>query len=158
MGAGKSTIGKLLAAQLGYTFCDTDTLIEERAGADILWIFDVEGERGFRQRETVVLEDVIKRDKQVIATGGGIVTTPANRELLCSIDYVFYLTASIEQLVERTHKDKKRPLLQVENPQQKIIDLAQKRDPLYREVAKHTVLTDGRSLKTVVQQIIKLIH
>ncbi len=155
MGAGKSTIGRLLAASLHLPFLDTDRVIEDRTGADIPWIFDVEGEEGFRQRETAVLADMLADHVgQVLATGGGIVLKPENRALLQKGGVVFYLTASVSQLVERTCKDKKRPLLQVDDPRQKIVDLIGQRDPLYREVADHVVNTDRRSPKAVVQEIV----
>lgn len=157
MGAGKSTIGKLLASRLGWTFLDSDNLIEERTGADIPWIFDVEGEEGFRERESAVLIDALQETDTVIATGGGIVLRESNRALLKSSPFVIYLTASIEQLVERTCKDKKRPLLQVPDPKAKIIDLFNRRDPLYREVSTHIIKTDGRSPKSVVIEIANLI-
>ncbi len=153
MGAGKSTVGKLLAARLNYVYVDTDHLIEERTGADIPWIFDVEGEAGFRIRETSVLESLLGCQQKVIATGGGIVVTPNNLPLLRELGTVFYLTASIDQLFSRTAKDKKRPLLQVANPRERIINLLQERDPLYRQVAHHAVDTDGRSSKWVAQYI-----
>ena len=156
MGAGKSTIGRLLAAELTFNFRDSDRVIEDRTGADIPWIFDMEGEDGFRDRETAVLRDLVLEPDTVVATGGGIVMRPINRELLKASGQVIYLTASIEQLVERTSRDKKRPLLQVENPRQKIIDLIAMRDPLYREVATHIVNTDRRSPKTVAQEIVQL--
>lgn len=157
MGAGKSTIGRLLAANLHLPFQDTDRVIEERTGADIPWIFDVEGEEGFRQRETSALADMLSEGGQVLATGGGIVLKQENRSLLQKGGVVFYLTASVAQLVERTCKDKKRPLLQVDDPRQKIIELIEQRDPLYREVADHVVNTDRRSPKSVVQDIVNLL-
>lgn len=154
MGAGKSTIGKLLAQRLGWEFFDSDHIIEERTGADIPWIFDVEGEEGFRERESSVLEELVQKEEVVIATGGGIVMRERNRELLKKVQWVIYLTATIEQLVERTYKDKKRPLLQVDNPKSKIVELFQLRDPLYRDVADHVLVTDGRPPKFVVQSIV----
>lgn len=157
MGAGKSTLGRLLATRLNYQFLDTDNLIEERTGADIPWIFDVEGEEGFRERETAVLEECVGMRDSVVATGGGIVLRTGNRELLARADKVVYLQASIEHLVERTHKDKRRPLLQVEDPRAKIVELYHQRDPLYRSVADEVVVTDGQSLKTLVQNIVDLI-
>lgn len=158
MGAGKSTIGRVLAAELHLGFRDSDKVIEDRTGADIPWIFDMEGEEGFRDRESAVLDELSKGQDIVIATGGGIILRPQNREIMKSSGYVCYLTASIEQLVERTARDKKRPLLQVENPRQKIIDLVALRDPLYREAADFVINTDRRSPKVVAQEISTLIH
>ncbi len=157
MGAGKSTIGRVLAAELHLGFRDSDKVIEDRTGADIPWIFDMEGEEGFRDRESAVLDELAKGQDFVIATGGGIILRPQNRELMKSSGYVCYLTASIDQLVERTARDKKRPLLQVENPRQKIIDLVALRDPLYREAADFVINTDRRSPKLVAQEISALI-
>jgi shikimate kinase len=158
MGAGKSTIGRVLAAELHLSFRDSDKVIEDRTGADIPWIFDMEGEEGFRDRESAVLDELSKGQDVVIATGGGIILRSQNREIMKSSGYVCYLTASIEQLVERTARDKKRPLLQVENPRQKIIDLVGLRDPLYREAADFVINTDRRSPKVVAQEISALIH
>lgn len=157
MGAGKSTIGRVLAAELHLGFRDSDKVIEDRTGADIPWIFDMEGEEGFRDRESAVLEELSKGQDIVIATGGGIILRPRNREIMRSSGYVCYLTASIEQLVERTARDKKRPLLQVENPRQKIIDLVALRDPLYTAAADFVINTDRRSPKIVAQEISALI-
>mgnify|MGYP000856151253 CR=1 FL=1 len=158
MGAGKSTIGRVLAAELHLGFRDSDKLIEDRTGADIPWIFDMEGEEGFRDRESAVLDELAGNQDFVIATGGGIILRPQNREKMKASGYVCYLTASIDQLVERTARDKNRPLLQVENPRQKIIDLVALRDPLYREAADFIVNTDRRSPKTVAQEISSLIN
>lgn len=158
MGVGKSTIGRLLAAELNLSFCDSDRAIEERTGADIPWIFDMEGEAGFRERETTVLTELAAESNLVIATGGGIVMRPQNCQIMKVAGYVCYLTASIEQLVERTARDKKRPLLQVDNPRQKIIELLATRDPLYLSVADFVVNTDRRSPKSVAQEIASLVH
>jgi shikimate kinase len=157
MGAGKSTIGRVLAAELHLPFRDSDRVIEERTGADIPWIFDMEGEEGFRERESAVLTELANDQRAVIATGGGIILRAQNRQLMQASGFVCYLTASIEQLVERTARDKKRPLLQVENPRQKIIELLALREPLYREAADFIVNTDRRSPKTVAQEISSLI-
>ncbi len=158
MGAGKSTIGRTLATQLGLPFWDSDRVIEDRTGADIPWIFDVEGEEGFRQRESVVLEEILKGGASVLATGGGIVLKEKNRQLLKNVDgVVVYLSAPIDQLLERTSKDKKRPLLQVDDPEAKIRELIEQRDPLYQEVADHIVTTDRRGVKATVQSIIALL-
>ncbi len=153
MGAGKSTIGRQLSAKLGFEFLDTDTIIESRSGADIPWIFDVEGEHGFRDRETAVLKDILSIKNSVVATGGGIVMREENRALLQRIGKVFYLCAGVEQLIKRTQKDKKRPLLQVADPQQKIKELLELRDPIYRQIADTVIVTDGSSAKSVVQEI-----
>ena len=153
MGAGKSTIGRLVSKQLDIPFKDSDHVIEARCGADIPWIFDVEGEEGFRQRETAVLQDMMMESSLVLATGGGIILREENRLLLKQADVVIYLCADVEHLVRRTEKDKKRPLLQVADPRQKIIDLLAERDPLYREVATHVVTTDTRSPKLVAKEI-----
>jgi shikimate kinase len=158
MGAGKSTIGRGLASRLQYSFCDSDAVIESRTGADIPWIFDVEGEEGFRARETAVLKELVQNHQQVIATGGGIVLKAENREYLKRGGVVIYLTASLDQLVQRTAKDRKRPLLQVANPRARLQQIVEERDPLYRSVADHVLVTDGRGPKAVVQEIIGLLH
>jgi shikimate kinase len=155
MGAGKSTVGRYLASRLSYSFVDTDHLIEERAGADIPWIFDVEGEAGFRARETSTLDSLLGIDRHIVATGGGIVIRPENHEKLKRLGKVVYLTASVEQLLSRTAKDKKRPLLQVADPRSRIEELLTLRDPLYRQLADYILQTDGRSSKWVVQHILQ---
>jgi len=157
MGVGKSTIGRLLATELSLSFHDSDRVIEERTGADIPWIFDMEGESGFRDRETNVLADLAQEKNLVIATGGGIITRPENRDIMKASGFVCYLTASIEQLVERTSRDKKRPLLQVDNPRQKIIELLEFRHPLYSEAADFIINTDRRSPKSVAAEIASLV-
>lgn len=157
MGAGKSTIGRLLASELGLPFRDTDRVIEERTGADIPWIFDMEGEEGFRDRESLILSELASEPGAVIATGGGIILRLHNREIMQSAGFVCYLTASIEQLVERTSRDKKRPLLQVENPRQKIVELLAQRDPLYQDASDFVVNTDRRAPKAVAQEIARLV-
>ena len=157
MGGGKSTVGRLLSNRLGFTFLDTDSLVEERSGANIPWIFDVEGESGFRQRETSVLEELKSVQRHIIATGGGIVTQPQNIPLLKDLGTVFFLTASIDQLVLRTARDKKRPLLQVDNPRKKIQELVALREPLYRQAADYVVTTDTRGTKNVVAQILTIL-
>ncbi|ETN91509.1 Shikimate kinase 1 [Gammaproteobacteria bacterium MOLA455] len=136
MGAGKTTIGKHLAGLLGLSFIDVDSEIETRAGADIQWIFDMEGEAGFRERESKVLADLVA-DKQpkVIATGGGIVLSGDNRGILQASGLVVYLSATFEQLVERTKRDKTRPLLQVDDREAVIKQLIETRSPLYNQVA-----------------------
>ena len=156
MGAGKSTIGKLLAGIIKLPFIDSDRVIEERTGADIPWIFDVEGEAGFRVRESAVLLDVLNGPAVVLATGGGAVLRQENQKVMSSQGTVFYLMASIDQLLERTAKDKKRPLLQVGNPELKIKELIEERDEIYRSVADFVIKTDRRSPRTVAQEIASL--
>lgn len=155
MGAGKSTIGRLLAQELLLTFVDSDKEIEDRSGADIPWIFDVEGEAGFRKREANAIELLSRDDNIVLATGGGAVINSDNRRHLQSRGTVIYLHASLEQQIERTAKDRNRPLLQTEDPSKVLSELMQVRDPLYRECSDLVIHTDGRRPKSVVRDIIK---
>ena len=135
-GAGKSSVGKSLAKTLKRPFLDLDSEIERRTGADIQWIFDMDGEEGFRDRESKIFSQVIEEKKRaVIATGGGIVLREENRALLNSHGTVIYLFATKEQLIERTKRDKNRPLLQVKDRAEVISEILDQRDPLYREVA-----------------------
>lgn len=158
MGAGKSTVGRLLAHALSLPFKDSDHIIEAKTGADIRWIFDVEGEEGFRNRESAILEELMTRTPLVLATGGGIVLRESNRDLLQCADAIIYLTTELEYLIQRTLKDKKRPLLQVDNPEAKILALMHQRDPIYRSVATHVVVTDKRSPKWVVRDILSILQ
>ena len=118
MGAGKTTIGRFLAGELKLEFKDADREIEERCGADISWIFDMEGEEGFRRRETEVIEELAQDSGLCIATGGGAVLKAENRTALMAHGIVVYLKTSVDQQVQRTSRDKKRPLLQTGNPRQ----------------------------------------
>lgn len=153
MGAGKSTIGRLLARELGYRFLDSDRLIEERCGADIPWIFDVEGESGFRQRESALLAELSRESGCVLATGGGAVMRPENHQHLGHDAVVVYLRASLEQQIERTRKDRNRPLLQKANPAEVLQQLFETRDPLYTELADIIIHTDRKSPRLVVRQL-----
>jgi shikimate kinase len=155
MGAGKSTIGRMLSQELALEFVDVDREIEERAGADIPWIFDVEGEIGFRDREEMVVDDLTQNDNQILATGGGAVLRATNRACLQSRGFVVYLDTSIEQQLERTSKDKNRPLLRAENPQEVLERLMEIRDPLYRLTSDLIVKTDRRHPRGVVADIVK---
>lgn len=154
MGAGKSTIGRLLAKELKFPFKDSDREIEARTGADIPWIFDVEGEEGFRLREEAMIAELAKEDGIVLATGGGVVMRESNRKALSQGGLVVYLRTSVEQQLQRTAKDRQRPLLQNSNPEQVLRDLIAKRDPLYREIADLIIDTDQRGPKVVVNAIV----
>ncbi|WP_322979847.1 shikimate kinase AroK [Pseudomonas sp. C11] len=154
MGAGKSTIGRLLAKELRLPFKDSDKEIEQRTGADIPWIFDVEGEQGFREREQAVIAELAQQDGLVLATGGGVVMRPENRRALHAGGRVVYLHTSVEQQIDRTARDRNRPLLRTANPAQVLRDLMALRDPLYREVADVIIETDERPPRMVVQEIL----
>ena len=158
MGAGKSTIGRQLAQLLSMDFVDTDAEIEERAGADIGWIFDVEGEAGFRKREERIINELTLRQGIVLSTGGGAILSKESRNHLSALGIVVYLETTVEKQYHRTQRDKKRPLLQdVEDPRQVLEDLAKVRNPLYEEVADITLPTDEQSAKVMATQIIDLI-
>ncbi|ELU51392.1 shikimate kinase I [Vibrio campbellii CAIM 519 = NBRC 15631 = ATCC 25920] len=139
-------------------FVDSDTVIEERTGADIAWVFDVEGEEGFRKREEAVLEDLTQEQGIVLATGGGSVKSKENRNRLSARGVVVYLETTIEKQLARTNRDKKRPLLQTDNPREVLESLAGERNPLYEEVADYTVRTDDQSAKVVANQIVKMLE
>lgn len=158
MGAGKSTIGRMLASELGYGFLDSDRIIEERCGANIPWIFDVEGEEGFRQRETAMLDELTGETGVVIATGGGAVMKPENHELLSRGALVIYLKTSIEQQVERTRKDRNRPLLQQDDPEAVLRRLFEIRNPIYTQLADIVMFTDKKSPRLVVRQLLNKMH
>ncbi|WIO75013.1 shikimate kinase AroK [Porticoccaceae bacterium LTM1] len=143
MGTGKTTIGKKLAEYLDLPFLDLDHEIEDRSGAEVAWIFEKEGEVGFRQRETAMLDEITQKQGVVLATGGGAVLAPENRQMLKGRGLVVYLSSTLEQLVERTRRDKKRPLLQVDNPGEVLRAMLMARDPLYREVAD--IIVSARS-------------
>lgn len=155
MGAGKSTIGRLLSKELRLPFKDSDKEIEQRTGADIPWIFDVEGEQGFREREQAVIADLSAGEALVLATGGGAVLREANRSNLREGGRVVYLHASVDQQIERTARDRNRPLLQRADPAQVLRELMAIRDPLYREIADIIIETDERPPRMVVQEIIE---
>ncbi|MDD0845342.1 MULTISPECIES: shikimate kinase AroK [unclassified Pseudomonas] len=155
MGAGKSTIGRLLSKELKLQFKDSDKEIEHRTGADIPWIFDVEGEQGFREREQLMVVELCELEGVVIATGGGVVLRPENRQALRAGGWVVYLHASVEQQLERTSRDRNRPLLRNAEPGKVLRNLMDIRDPLYREIADVIIETDERPPRMVVQEIIE---
>ena len=153
MGAGKSTVGRILARRLSKRFVDTDHEIEKRNGVTIPVIFEIEGEEGFRRREQELLADLAQEQGLVLSTGGGIVLKSENREVLRNHGFVVYLNARPELLAERTKHDRSRPLLNVEDPLTRLRELHAVRDPLYREVA-HAVVETGRGAPQQVVQAI----
>jgi shikimate kinase len=157
MGAGKSTIGRHLADELHLEFFDSDQEIEKRTGADISWIFDLEGEDGFRKREENVINELTDMQGIVLATGGGSVVNKSVRNRLSARGIVVYLQTTIDKQVSRTQRDKRRPLLQNDDPEQVLRNLAEERNPMYEEVADYVVQTDDQSARSVANQIINKI-
>jgi shikimate kinase len=156
MGAGKSTIGRELADRLHLEFFDSDQEIERRTGADIAWVFDLEGEEGFRKREEGVIEDLSEKQGIVLATGGGSVISKQVRNRLSARGIVVYLETTIDKQVARTQRDRKRPLLQTsEEPRTVLENLAVERNPLYEEIADVVVKTDDQSAKVVAHKIVE---
>jgi len=156
MGAGKSTIGREIAGALDRIFFDIDSEVIKSSGADIQWIFDVEGEEGFRERESRALRQAIKAPAgAIIATGGGIVLRKENRVAMVGAGQVVYLSATKQQLYERTKRDKVRPLLQVGDRKAVIDRLFDERDPLYREVASLIFSSDGTKASKVAAELIR---
>ena len=154
MGSGKSTIGSRLAQRLGLSFQDSDREIQNRTGVDIPLIFETEGEDGFRKREVNVIRDLVESTQDmVLATGGGAVIREENRLNIIKNCTVIYLKTSVEQQMERTQKDKNRPLLQTKDPLQKLKDLFEQRAPLYEDVADIIVSTDCATIDTVLSEI-----
>ncbi len=154
MGSGKSTIGQIIAARLDREFIDSDHFIEHRTGVDIPRIFDIEGEEGFRLRETKALQELTARKNIVLATGGGSVIREENRKLLKASGYIIFLDTTVEQQLERLKYDKKRPLLQTENPRERLEALLEQRKPLYIELADLRIPTDGKLTRKVAAEII----
>ncbi len=157
MGAGKTTVGRFLAKNLGLDFYDTDQEIERRTGVRVPTIFEMEGEAGFRKREVGMIDELTQMDNIVLATGGGAVLAAENREHLASRGIVIYLRASVHDLYLRTRFDRNRPLLQNTNAQAKLEQLFSERDPFYREVAQHIVDTGNQPVINIVQQIEELL-
>ena len=158
MGVGKTTIGKWMARQLGYSFFDTDLEIRKQTGADIPWIFEIEGEQGFRQREHAMLEQLSSQQNAIIATGGGIVLDESNRQLLSSDGICIYLHAPVDLLVERTRFSKSRPLLEGVNRREKFELLMKQRDHLYKKSAHLVIRTRRGSPKRMASKLIKEIE
>ena len=157
MGSGKSTVGKIISDELFMNFFDTDEEIETRTGASIDWIFDLEGEEGFRKRESAILTEMVEKNSIVLSTGGGIILSEENRELLSSRGTVFYLATPIYVQIERTAKDKDRPLLKDGDPEEILTKLHNNRQNLYESVADHVVDTENKSSQEVASEIVKLI-
>lgn len=153
MGAGKSTVGKRLARAIGFEFLDSDQVIEDRTGASIPLIFEIEGETGFRARETRIIEELTQRRAVVLATGGGVVLAAENRARLCARGLVVYLHAPVDLLYARTRRDRRRPLLQTADPHARLSELFGARDPLYRECADLIVDTARRTVRELVEHI-----
>ena len=153
MGVGKTTVGRYLADALGLPFYDSDQVIEDRAGAHIPWIFDIEGESGFRDRETAVVEELTALHGIVLATGGGAVLRPENRRVLHERGTCIYLHGSVDQLTARTARDRRRPLLRNGNPREILARLLREREALYREVAHHVFVTDRRPARLLAAEI-----
>ena len=153
MGAGKTTIGSQLARVLQLQFVDCDQEIEHRTGASVALIFDIEGEAGFRERETRLIDELSQRDGLVLATGGGAVLAADNRRWLHERGLVVYLKSPVDKLVERTRFDVNRPLLRTADPAATLRGIVEKREPLYQEIA-HLVIDTGRlSVKQVIKKI-----
>lgn len=154
MGAGKSAIGRQLARRLELPFHDTDDAIRERTGVDIPFIFDLEGEAGFRRREEAVLKTLLEGGQAVISTGGGIILSADNRTLMREKGVVVFLETSVDWQWSRTRRGRQRPLLDTEDPRAKLETLYRIRKPLYEETAHVTVETDGRRVPAVAASIV----
>jgi shikimate kinase len=155
MGSGKSAVGRQLASRLGFAFLDSDAEIEARTGVEVSYIFEREGEAGFREREAEVLDELTRCRHTVIATGGGAVLVAATRACLQTRGCVVYLRTSVDQQLARTRRSTRRPLLMNPDPRGTLLRLAELRSPLYQEVADITVDTDGRRVRTVVEDILR---
>ena len=157
MGAGKTTIGRLLAKQMGRDFYDSDVEIERKTGVKIPLIFELEGEAGFRKRETAAIEELSQLDNVIVATGGGAVLLEENRAFLKNSGKIIYLRAKVQDLYQRTRNDKSRPLLQGTNPRQKLEQLYIVRDPIYTELADCIVDTGAQSANEITHYIEQLL-
>jgi shikimate kinase len=157
MGAGKSAVGRHLARTLHLTFADSDDEVESRTGVDIPFIFEKEGEEGFRKRESAAIDDLTKMDNVVLATGGGAVINADNRSHLGGRGFVVYLYTTVDQQVSRTKKGRDRPLLENGDRRGILEELLLQRDPLYREISDLVVETDGRKVHSVANEIIEAI-
>lgn len=158
MGSGKSAVGRQLARALELAFHDSDDEIEARTGVDIPFIFEKEGEEGFRRREAMVIAELTALEGVVLATGGGAAEDPANRRLLAEHGTVVYLYTSVPEQIRRTSKSRNRPLLNSGDPAKVLEELTTIRDPQYREIADLVVETDGRQVAVVTREILKQLN
>src|SRR5215469_13331036 len=158
MGSGKTAVGRSVARHLGKLFYDSDTEIVRRTGVDIPYIFEKEGESGFRERERETIEALVALRGIVLATGGGAILLPENRRLLAQRGCVVYLETSVDQQAERVKHGRTRPLLSNVDPASRLQELMAVRDPLYRSIADITVRTDGRRVKSVAEDIVRMIR
>jgi len=155
MGAGKSAVGRQLARLLHMNFMDSDDEVESRTGVDIAFIFEKEGENGFRKREAKVIDDLSKMEGLVMATGGGAVIDPQNRSVLGARGFVVYLYTTVEQQLARTQKGRERPLLESGDRKEILDQLMAERESMYRDIADLVVETDGRKVKAVANEILE---
>ena len=158
MGSGKTSIGRRLAAGLNLEFLDCDHELEAATGASVNLIFDVEGEQGFRERESKMLKSLTSREGVLVATGGGAVARAENREMLTGTGLVVYLQTSVSQQIKRLKRDKSRPLLQTENRREKLTRLAEERNPLYEGVADIVFPAHDRSLDQAARELLKVVR
>ena len=158
MGSGKTSTGKMLAKEMGYVFADTDEEVTKRTGVSIAYIFDVEGEEGFRKRECLALKECLNDNNMILSTGGGIVLSKENRDLLQDRGKVVYLQTSIRFQVKRTASTNNRPLLQNKDPEETLEKLMLTRAPLYEEIADITIMTDNKSLQEMSKEIQRAIN
>jgi shikimate kinase len=153
MGSGKTAVGRQLAERLGLPFADSDAEIEARTGVDIAYIFEREGEAGFRIRERDMIDELTNRPDIVLATGGGAILLPENRERLSTRGTVVFLDATVDQQLQRTRRGRHRPLLATSDPRTRLEELMRVREPLYRSIAAITITTNGRRLSSVAGEI-----
>ena len=158
MGSGKTSTGRMLAKEMGYAFADTDEEVTKRTGVSIAYIFDVEGEEGFRKRECLALKECLNDNNTILSTGGGIVLSKENRDLLQDRGTVVYLQTSIRSQVKRIASTNNRPLLQNKDPEETLEKLMLTRAPLYEEIADITIMTDNKSLQEMSKEIQRAIN